>query len=242
MIEQPQHSQCETVGGRGCGVGMNREVMFSSKSGEYGTPVEFYKLLDDEFNFTLDPAATEENAKCGRFFIAPPSAIRRVGGRRLRVLVTSRRRNIDGLVKSWGKESVFINPPYGDPESPCKDPCPKKKCRDREYHLDFPLPGVGDWVRKAYTSSLDGATCVILLPARIDTRWFHEFAFLANEIRVYQGRLRFVLGDLCEAAPFPSMVLVFRPPGAARDCAYCTEGLPIFRPFTMVSEAENETS
>jgi hypothetical protein len=50
------------------------------------------------------------------------------------------------------------------------------------------------------------------VPARTDTRWWHEWATQATEIQLVQGRLRF--GDAEHAAPFPSAVLVFRPPDA----------------------------
>lgn len=43
---------------------MNTNVMFSSKSNEWGTPQELFDQLDSEFHFTLDPCSTHENAKC----------------------------------------------------------------------------------------------------------------------------------------------------------------------------------
>lgn len=47
---------------------MNREVMFSSATDEWATPQEFFDALNEEFHFTLDPAASEENHKCEAFF------------------------------------------------------------------------------------------------------------------------------------------------------------------------------
>ena len=41
---------------------------FSSKSNEWATPIAFFKELDDEFHFNLDPCSTDENAKCERHF------------------------------------------------------------------------------------------------------------------------------------------------------------------------------
>lgn len=41
---------------------------FSSKSNEWATPKVFYKELDDEFHFNLDPCSTDENAKCEKHF------------------------------------------------------------------------------------------------------------------------------------------------------------------------------
>lgn len=77
-------------------------------------------------------------------------------------------------------------------------------------HTVFMNPPYGkkikDWVYKAYHESIVGATVVCLLPARTDTRWFHACC-LKGEIRFLQGRLSFGRGR----APFPSMVVIFRP-------------------------------
>lgn len=47
---------------------MNTEVMFSSKSDEWSTPQHIFDDLNAEFDFNLDPCATEENHKCDTFF------------------------------------------------------------------------------------------------------------------------------------------------------------------------------
>ena len=70
---------------------MNKELMFSSKTDMWATPQEFYDKLNDEFNFTLDPCATEDNAKCDNFFTVDD----------------------DGLKQDWSGNIVFCNPPYG---------------------------------------------------------------------------------------------------------------------------------
>jgi len=94
-------------------------------------------------------------------------------------------KSIDGLAQSWthgGGTSVWCNPPYG-----------------RE---------IGKWVEKAYNESLNGVTVVMLLPARTDTKWFHDYIYGKAEIRFVRGRLKF--GDSKNSAPFPSMVVIFR--------------------------------
>ena len=70
---------------------MNKELMFSSKTDMWATPQEFYDKLNDEFNFTLDPCATEDNAKCDNFFTVDDN----------------------GLKQDWSGNIVFCNPPYG---------------------------------------------------------------------------------------------------------------------------------
>ena len=89
----------------------------------------------------------------------------------------------DGLSKSWLGETVFMNPPYG-----------------RE---------IGDWVKKAYSESRSGkATVVGLLPARTDTKWFHNYCYLYDvEIRFLKGRIKF--SGSKNSAPFPSMVVIY---------------------------------
>ena len=87
----------------------------------------------------------------------------------------------DGLAQPW--EGVcWCNPPYGR--------------------------RIGAWVAKAAQSAADGATVVMLLPARTDTRWFHGYIYGKAEIRFLRGRLKF--GGSKNSAPFPSMVVVFR--------------------------------
>ena len=67
------------------------DVHYSSKTNEWSTPQDFFDELDKEFNFTLDPCATSENAKCTKYFTVED----------------------DGLKQDWSKDVVFMNPPYG---------------------------------------------------------------------------------------------------------------------------------
>ena len=87
----------------------------------------------------------------------------------------------DGLTISW-KKSNYCNPPYDNQKA---------------------------WVEKAYNESLKNKICVMLLPARTDTKLFHDFIFKkAREIRFIKGRLQF--GGYTNSAPFPSMIVVFK--------------------------------
>jgi phage N-6-adenine-methyltransferase len=90
-------------------------------------------------------------------------------------------KEMDGLSMSWKGYTCWMNPPYG-----------------RE---------IGKWVKKAYEESLDGTTVVCLLPARTDTKWFHEYC-IKGEIEFIKGRLKF--GDSKNSAPFPSMLVIFK--------------------------------
>lgn len=87
---------------------------------------------------------------------------------------------IDGLKQDW-KGTCWMNPPYG------------RK--------------IGEWIKKAYKSSLDGAIVVCLIPSRTDTKWWHEYC-MKGEIRFIKGRLKF--GESKNSAPFPSAIIIFR--------------------------------
>jgi phage N-6-adenine-methyltransferase len=88
----------------------------------------------------------------------------------------------DGLAQDW-RGICWMNPPYGR--------------------------GIGRWVAKAHASARGGATVVALLPARTDTRWWHDYVAGARDLRFLRGRLRF--GEATSGAPFPSAVVVFAP-------------------------------
>jgi hypothetical protein len=89
---------------------------------------------------------------------------------------------VDGLstlFSNWYGKRVFCNPPYG--------------------------PKLRGFLERATEADL----AVFLVPARTDTKWFHELVLgKAKEIRFVKGRLKF--GDAVNGAPFPSMILVFR--------------------------------
>lgn len=83
------------------------------------------------------------------------------------------------LYTHWSGRRVFCNPPYG--------------------------PGLDKWLERGAEADV----AVFLIPARTDTRWFHDIVLSkAQEIRFLRGRLKF--GDAVNPAPFPSMVVVFK--------------------------------
>lgn len=56
-----------------------------------------------------------------------------------------------------------------------------------------------------------GNTIVLLIPARTDTAYFHDYIYGKAEIRFVRGRLRFTdeSGNANGPAPFPSMVVIY---------------------------------
>jgi len=90
----------------------------------------------------------------------------------------------DGLqLRKWGK-SNYVNPPYNNQKA---------------------------WVERALFHHWDerGTIIVMLLPARTDTKLFHDIILpFAKEIRFIKGRLRFEQYN--NSAPFPSMIVIFK--------------------------------
>ena len=88
----------------------------------------------------------------------------------------------DGLKQDWGGYKVFCNPPYGK--------------------------AIAAWVKKCYEESRKPNTLVVMLiPARTDTSYFHDYIYHKAELRFIRGRLH--LNEAPQGAPFTSMVVVF---------------------------------
>ena len=88
----------------------------------------------------------------------------------------------DGLTANWTnfQGHIWCNPPYKE---------------------------VRKWVQKGYEESLRRAKSVFLVPARTDTRWFHDFVLGKAQIIWIKGRLNF--SGSANSAPFPSMILIY---------------------------------
>ena len=69
---------------------------------------------------------------------------------------------------------------------------------------------IGKWVAKAYEESQKGCLVVCLLPARTDTKWWHEYC-TRGTIKFIKGRLSFKGAP--STAPFPSAIVIFWPAG-----------------------------
>lgn len=90
----------------------------------------------------------------------------------------------DGLSQPW-TGNVWCNPPYG------KD--------------------IAKWIAKAQDEIQRNANVIVLLVhARTDTRWFHEYLYNKPnvELRFVKGRIKF--GGAKYNAPFPSMIAILR--------------------------------
>lgn len=64
---------------------------FKAKSQEYETSDNIFVPLNNEFQFTLDVAASKRNAKCIQYYTE----------------------NDNGLIQNWGQNICWMNPPFG---------------------------------------------------------------------------------------------------------------------------------
>lgn len=89
----------------------------------------------------------------------------------------------NGLIQSWKNEVVFCNPPYGKE--------------------------IKHWVKKCFDEHFKNkAIVVLLIPARTDTSYFHDYIYNKAELRFIRGRLKF--NDGTGGAPFPSMLVIYK--------------------------------
>lgn len=88
----------------------------------------------------------------------------------------------DALSKPWDGR-LWMNPPYG---------------RD-----------IGKWLKKAFEAAQYGAIVVCLIPARTDTKWWHDYVMNSAEVVFIKGRITFEGAE--SGAPFPSAVVKFEP-------------------------------
>lgn len=88
----------------------------------------------------------------------------------------------DGLARPWTGR-VFVNPPFGE---------------------------LSEWMSKAVAEhELHGAEVVVLLPARTDTRYWHDLVVKADAVCFWRGRMTFV--GAAAGAPFPTALVYFGP-------------------------------
>lgn len=97
-------------------------------------------------------------------------------------------KNVDALSIDWVPGKIYwMNPPYG-----------------RE---------IGKWIKKAHEESKRGSIVVCLIPARTETKWFHEYC-LDAEIRFVKGRIHFSDRTGKTGRPrFSSIIVIMYPKG-----------------------------
>ena len=96
----------------------------------------------------------------------------------------------DAFKQDWRGKRIWCNPPY-----------------DLEKNG---RPGIYQWVNQFATGGSE--IVVAFLPARTDTRFFHDFIYQKPgvEIRFVKGRIKFT--GMKGSGKFPSMVVIFKKP------------------------------
>lgn len=123
------------------------------------TPRDFFLMLHEEYDFTLDGAATAENALLLKF-------------------------STETNPLSWRGERVFCNPPWGN------------------------IPPFIDLASKADFACL-------LVPARVNAKWFHRALLYRAKVRYFQGKLKF---DGPWNSPVDCLLLIFSEPRQEVHC------------------------
>ena len=167
--------------------------LFTANRGDWETPDDLYNKLDQEFGFQLDVCAWDWNAKAPAW-LTPLD---------------------DSLSLDWGwvcshvlraNPVMWMNPPYGREiikwvgKAFRESRKPILKPRDVGRYSMYQGP-------KSGTITDQKATVVCLLPARTDTKWWHDYVMKAWEIRLVRGRLKFKGAPT--SAPFPSAIVIF---------------------------------
>lgn len=209
---------------------MNREVLFSSATGEHSTSTSLFTELDGEFHFNLDAAAAD-NEDPDKFRVRK-SLERDEIERRLK---TRKRKEEEDLIK-------FANRVEAEREKLLRAIKPRvfnakvkhyftieRSCFDHDWRGPKGEPGevyinpvYGRFLPKVMARGREqierghSRTIVWVLPSRTDTRWFHDYCWdrakhrprPGVQVRFRPGREKF--GDAKDVAPFPTMIVVFK--------------------------------
>ena len=156
--------------------------MFSTGKNDWSTPDDLFQRYNAIYNFVLDAAANSTNRKVSSYF--GPGGLEE-----------------DALTADWSpwlkKGSIWLNPPYSRNLQRRFIEKVVNEC------VKFDAPEL-DVLNLPRTRGL----VVCLLPARTDTKLFHEIIKpYAAEIEFLKGRVKFVGAE--HGAPFPSMIVIF---------------------------------
>lgn len=163
---------------------VSTKAIESSGNNNYETPPAIFEHWNRLFSFDMDVCASAENALVSNFFTEADSC----------------------LFKEWGNRN-WMNPPYGKPEEPCKPQCKKKKClpptpespKTRGHCITEYIPGLSDFVQKAYEQSLQGKLVVALIPSSRATEWWQSYVHKkADYIYDYPKRIDFLLDGIVQ--------------------------------------------
>ena len=114
-------------------------------------------------------------------------------------------------------DGEYFGPDHHYPEQRDALAVPNWRVYGKTFWLNPPYSQCRAFIAKAAEEARKGCTVVCLVPARTDTRWWHASVWNAEthqprpgvELRFLKGRLKY--GGATEGAPFPSVLIIFRP-------------------------------
>lgn len=157
---------------------MSIAACLSTGKDDWETPDDLFARYHKTYRFVLDAAANRANAKLPRY-LGPGSDLAE-----------------DALAVAWPLEqgNIWLNPPYS-----------------RGLQARFIQKALEEHDRYVQESAIrfqqDEHRVVCLLPARTDTRLFHEIILPNATVEFLRGRVKFK--GAAQGAPFPSMIVIF---------------------------------
>lgn len=147
---------------------MDKPQLFSSKKNTWGTPKWLFDILNNHFSFSLDVCADYKNFKMVPYLGEYEFAINNVDSK-----------FYDCLTTNWNRygRSFFMNPPYG---------------KNIKKFISKAVDTISQLDIDGLSCNYNDKICVMLLPSRTDTAWFHKLLNLSfSDIRFIKGRIYF---------------------------------------------------
>lgn len=172
----------------------------TSNTVEWGTPQDLFDAYDRRFDFTLDACASDHNHKCARYFTREDSCLEK---------------NLEG-------ERVWMNPPYGNRIPVFLKWAFEQSMRGNLFCCLLPARTDTRWFHTYVLEQDVGLEFVqgrvkftpapLSAQRRAELEGMHEELFATGQLPRRQKYIRDLLEGNPVAAPFSSMVVIFRPP------------------------------
>lgn len=198
---------------------MISDTLFSSESSEWGTPETLIAKLGP---FDLDVCATPGRQKAPLYF-APP--VEEIGWYNVKAADGTKTRVRDQVFFDAAMAAALVSPPLAwDALRPDLDwRIAARQVQAARVWMNPPFGrGIAEWIRRAYDLGAPGlgVTVVMLVPARTDTAWWHDFmepvrhGKRPGDLHFMRGRLAFTPGPGPKpksqtSAPFPTALVCF---------------------------------
>jgi len=195
FIDGPKTTSPATAGGTSI-VTDRLKPLKTSGYQHYVTPQDFFNCVNEVFEFQLDAAATSNSRKLSSYF-GPDH-------------------DVEMLQDALALQATWADAYFRDTD---------ETRRPIAIWLNPPYDQVSGFMERVHAEAYGDSTIVCLVPARTDTRWWHDHVMArADEVYLVRGRLKFERDDdvphlyndvpkepVAASAPFPSALVVYRP-------------------------------